>query len=87
MMNSKDQQPTKAYETIKLGIDAHARFYYVCRQVDGATPQAVQKMGHEGLLRFVARQLRSCRIGRIIPLNSVIRGGFLRCWIGLEATI
>ena len=31
--NSSEQ-----YETIKLGIDAHAQWYYVSRQVDGATP-------------------------------------------------
>ncbi|MFO7718177.1 MAG: discoidin domain-containing protein [Desulfohalobium sp.] len=29
------------------------RDYHVCRQVEGATPQAVQKMNLEGLLRFV----------------------------------
>ncbi len=26
------------YETIKLGIDAHAQWYHVSRQVDGAPP-------------------------------------------------
>ena len=49
--NSSEQ-----YETIKLGIDAHAQWYYVSRQVDGATPQPVQKMTFEELLLFVARQ-------------------------------
>jgi hypothetical protein len=48
--------PTKSYDTIKLGIDAHAKWYYVARQLDGATPQAVQKMDFHGLLRFVAKQ-------------------------------
>ena len=33
-------------------------WYYVGRQVDGATPQPVQKMTFEGLLRFVAKQKR-----------------------------
>ena len=28
----------KSYESIKLGIDAHAKWYYVSRQLDGATP-------------------------------------------------
>ncbi|MFT6575635.1 MAG: hypothetical protein ACJA16_003840, partial [Akkermansiaceae bacterium] len=34
---------TKSYDTIKLGIDAHAKWYYVARQLDGVTPQPVQK--------------------------------------------
>jgi hypothetical protein len=33
---------TESYDTIKLGIDAHAKWYYVARQLDGATPQPVQ---------------------------------------------
>jgi hypothetical protein len=45
--NSSEQ-----YETIKLGIDAHAKWFYVSRQVDGATPQPVQKMTFEELLLF-----------------------------------
>ena len=44
------------YATIKLGIDAHAKWYYVARQLDGATPQPVQKMEIDGLLHFVAKQ-------------------------------
>jgi len=27
---------TKSLHTIKLGIDAHAKWYYVARQLDGA---------------------------------------------------
>lgn len=34
--------PTKSYATIKLGINAHAKWYYVARQLDGATPQPAQ---------------------------------------------
>ena len=57
-MNSKTKSNhTETCETIKLGIDAHAKWFYVARQLDGATPQPVQKMTLEGLLRFVARQL------------------------------
>ena len=52
---------TESYESIKLGIDAHAKWYYVARQLDGATPQPVQKMDFEGLLHFVARQKRMAR--------------------------
>jgi transposase len=58
-MNAKTKSnPTETCETIKLGIDAHAKWYYVGRQVDGATPQPVQKMTFEGLLHFVAKQKR-----------------------------
>ena len=52
---------TKSYDTIKLGIDAHAKWYYVARQLDGATPQPVQKMDLDGLLHFVAKQQRLAR--------------------------
>ena len=52
---------TESYESIKLGIDVHAKWYYVARQLDGATPQPVQKMDLEGLLRFVARQKQMAR--------------------------
>ncbi len=55
-------ETTGRYETIKPGIDAHAQFYYVCRQVEGATPQAVQKMTSEALLRFVSKQLDQANV-------------------------
>jgi hypothetical protein len=48
--------PTESFETIKIGIDAHAKWYYVGRQVDGATPQPVKKMSPPGPLRFMAKQ-------------------------------
>ena len=32
---------SKSYATIKLGSDAHAKWHYVTRQLEGATPQAV----------------------------------------------
>jgi hypothetical protein len=39
-MNAKTKpNPTESYETIKLGIDAHAKWFYVARQLDGATPE------------------------------------------------
>jgi hypothetical protein len=54
-MNAKTKSnPNETCETIKLGIEAHAKWYYVGRQIDGATPQPVQKMTSEWLLRFVA---------------------------------
>ena len=52
---------TDGFESIKLGIDAHAKGYYVARQLDGATPQPVQKMTFSGLLRFVGKQTGLCR--------------------------
>jgi hypothetical protein len=39
VMNEKKAESSRSYETIKLGIDAHAKWYYVARQLDGATPQ------------------------------------------------
>ena len=54
VMTEDKTKTTKSYDTIKLGIDAHAKFYYVARQLDGATPQPVQKMSFEALLRSVA---------------------------------
>jgi hypothetical protein len=56
VMKDKKTESTKSYNTIKLGIDAHAKWYYVARQLDGATPQPVQKMELDGLLHFVAKQ-------------------------------
>jgi hypothetical protein len=71
-MNTKKSNTNETCESIKLGIDAHAKWYYVGRQVDGATPQPVQKMTFEGLLRFVAKQeipfstLRSLRTTAVL---------------------
>lgn len=47
--------PTVIHATIKLGVDAHAKWFYVARQVDGATPQPIQKTTFDGLLRFVGK--------------------------------
>ena len=41
MMTDDKTRTTKSYDTIKLGVDAHAKWYYVARQLDGATPQPV----------------------------------------------
>ncbi len=50
---------TEPHATIKLGVDAHAKVYCVAPQVDGATPQPVQKMTFDGLLHYyVAKQQR-----------------------------
>jgi transposase len=56
-MNTKtESNPTETCQSIKFGIDAHAKWFCVGRQLDGATPQPVQKMTFDGLLRFVAKQ-------------------------------
>ncbi len=47
--------PKPVNRPTKLGIDAH-EWFYVARQLDGATPQPVQRMNFDGLLRFVAKQ-------------------------------
>jgi len=61
MQNQNEPNPTELHASIKLGIDAHAKWYYVARQVDGATPQPVQKVTFDGLLHFVAKQQRLAR--------------------------
>ena len=52
---------TVSYESIKLGIDAHAKYYWVSRQVDGPTPQPVQKMTYDELILFVVKQQKLTR--------------------------
>ena len=44
------------YKANKLGIDAHSKYYWVCRQIEGATPQPAQKMTCDELLWFVVKQ-------------------------------
>jgi transposase len=56
MTTSTPSQSSPSYEAIKLGIDAHAKYYWVSRQVDGATPQPLQKMTYDELLLFVVKQ-------------------------------
>jgi hypothetical protein len=46
---------------IKLGIDAYAQYYWVSRQVDGATPQPVQKMTYDEFMLFVIKQQKLTR--------------------------
>ena len=52
---------TASYDSIKLGIDAHAQYYWVSLQVDGATPQPVQKMTYDELMLFVVKQQKLTR--------------------------
>jgi len=59
--NKQDSQDSNAVDCIKLGIDVHARFCVVCRQVDGATPQPLQKMDEAKLLAFVKKQLTQAK--------------------------
>ena len=61
VMKNTTETITETCTTIKSGIDAHAKWYYVARQLDGATPQPVQKMTLDGLLHFVAKQKRLAR--------------------------
>ena len=53
---------TKA-ETIKLGMDLHARDVVVCVQLDGARPQRAQKMTPPELLTLVRGLLAAGRKG------------------------
>ena len=54
-MTDDKTKTDRSCDTIKAGIDAHAAWYYVARQLDGATPRPVQKMDFDALLRSVAR--------------------------------
>ena len=56
MTTTYSSQSTASYESIKLDIDAHARDSWVSRQVDGATPQPLQKMTAEEFMLFVVKQ-------------------------------
>ena len=46
---------------IKLGIDAHAQYYWVSRQVGGSTPQPLQKMTCDEFMLFVIKQQKLTR--------------------------
>jgi len=59
MKTNINEVETKSEITIKLGIDAHARNYWVSRQIDGASPQAAQKFDRTGLLNWAAKQVES----------------------------
>jgi transposase len=56
MTTTYPSELTASYDSIKLGIDAHAQYYWINRQVDGATPQPVQKMNYDELMLFVVKQ-------------------------------
>jgi hypothetical protein len=61
MTTTYSSKSTASYDSIKLGIDAHAQYYWVSRQVDGATPQPVQKMTCDELMLFVVKQQKLTR--------------------------
>jgi len=50
-------QTEKKARQIKLGLDVHAQWIVVVRQVDGATPQPAQQYGWGDFLRFATKQL------------------------------
>jgi hypothetical protein len=63
MTTTYSSKASPTHEIIKLGIDAHAKYYWVSRRVDGATPQPVQKMTYDELLLFL---LANCFCARRI---------------------
>jgi len=70
---------TVSYESIKLGIDAHAKYYWVSRQLDGATPQPVQKMTYDELMLFVVKQQKLTR--NVVTCHEAGAFGF-HCTVG-----
>jgi hypothetical protein len=63
-----------SYEAIKLWIDAHAKYDWVSRQVDDATPQPVQRMTYDELLLFVVKQQKLTNKG--VTCNEAGAFGF-----------
>jgi hypothetical protein len=53
MTTTNRSRLTRSYESIKLGIDAHAKYHGVSRSVHGATPKPVHNMTYEELLLCV----------------------------------
>lgn len=53
--SSTNNTASKA-DTIKLGVDMHATFYYVTRQVDNGSPQPPQRFSPEAFVAWAARQ-------------------------------
>ena len=78
MTTINPSQSTGSYESIKLGVDAHAQYYWVSRQVDGATPQPVQKMTYDELMLFVVKKQKL--IGNVVTCYEAGAFGFhLHC--------
>ena len=82
MTTTYPPQSTAFYESIKLGIDAHAKYFWVSRQVDGATPQPVQKMTDDELMLFVVKQQKLTRkmsflLAQFPQLARAVRRGAL----------
>jgi hypothetical protein len=73
MNTSTPCQSGPSYESIKLGIDAHAKYYWVSPQVDGTTSQPVQKMTSDELLLFVVK-LQRLTNKVVCPAGSTMSG-------------
>ena len=70
MTTSTPSQSSPSYAAIKLGIDAHAQYYWVSRRVDGATPPPVQKMTYDELPTSVRVQTAEAHEQSAPVLNS-----------------
>ena len=63
MTTSTTSESSLSYEANKLRIDAHAKCYWVSRQVDGAVPQPVQQMSFAEPMLFVVKQQKlTCNV-------------------------
>ena len=64
MKTKTKSNPNETYESIKLGIDAHAKRYCVGRQVDGAQPLTDRNLLFQGILigASVLPGLRGCKL-------------------------
>jgi len=71
----RDLRITKKYETIKLGIDWHARQYRVARIIDGAGPEPAQRFTPEQFQLWARKQLRLAR--KVYSCYEAGAGGFV----------
>ena len=83
VMTEDKTRTTRSSDTIKHGIDAHAKWYYVAGQFDGAMPQPLQKMTFEALSRSVAKQqelaAKSTPVRRL-ALSAITCAASSSCW-------
>jgi transposase len=70
-----DRSVTPLYDTLKLGIDWHAREYRVVRIIDNAGPEPAQRFRPDEFLIWVRKQLTLAR--RVISCYEAGAGGFV----------
>lgn len=70
-----DSSVTKPYDTIKLGVDWHAKYYVVVRMIDGAGPEPGQKFSPEKFYEWAKKQLDLAQT--VCAVSEAGAGGFV----------